>query len=72
MNSKTSTKSLSLKDKVVLYLNSELDKRLGSLGVGAGPERRGPFSSSSSEMARTWSSWPPIAAGPPTPAGSTI
>jgi len=32
--SKTSTRSLSLKDKVVLYLNYELDKRLGSLGVG--------------------------------------
>jgi F420H(2)-dependent quinone reductase len=32
--SKTSTRSLSLKDKVVLYLNSEFDKRLGSLGVG--------------------------------------
>jgi F420H(2)-dependent quinone reductase len=32
--SKTSTRSHSLKDKVVLYLNYELDKRLGSLGVG--------------------------------------
>jgi len=32
--SKTSTRSLSLKDKVVLYLNYELDKRLGGLGVG--------------------------------------
>jgi deazaflavin-dependent oxidoreductase (nitroreductase family) len=32
--SKTSTRSLSLKDKVVLYLNSELDKRLGGLGLG--------------------------------------
>jgi deazaflavin-dependent oxidoreductase (nitroreductase family) len=31
---KTSTRSLSLKDKVVLYLNYELDKRLGDLGVG--------------------------------------
>jgi len=31
---KTSTKSLSLKDKVALYLNYELDKRLGGLGVG--------------------------------------
>ncbi len=34
MNNKTSTRSLSLKDKVVLYLNSELDKRLGGLGLG--------------------------------------
>ena len=34
MNSKTSTRSLSLKDKVALYLNYELDKRLGGLGVG--------------------------------------
>ncbi len=32
--SKTSTRSHSLKDKVVLYLNYELDKRLGGLGVG--------------------------------------
>jgi deazaflavin-dependent oxidoreductase (nitroreductase family) len=32
--SKTSTRSLSLRDKVVLYLNYELDKRLGELGVG--------------------------------------
>lgn len=32
--SKTSPRSLSLKDKVVLYLNYELDKRLGSLSVG--------------------------------------
>src|SRR5437899_6933365 len=32
--SKTSTRSLSLKDKVVLYLNSELDKRLGGLVLG--------------------------------------
>ena len=31
---KTSTRSLSLKDEVVLYLNHELDKRLGGLGVG--------------------------------------
>ncbi len=34
MNNKTSTRSHSLKDKVVLYLNYELDKRLGGLGVG--------------------------------------
>jgi deazaflavin-dependent oxidoreductase (nitroreductase family) len=34
MNNKTSTRSHSLKEKVVLYLNSELDKRLGGLGVG--------------------------------------
>lgn len=32
--SKTSPRSLSLKDKVVLSLNHELDKRLGGLGVG--------------------------------------
>jgi F420H(2)-dependent quinone reductase len=32
--SKTSTRSLSLKDKVVLSLSYELDKRLGGLGVG--------------------------------------
>ena len=31
---KASTRSHSLKDKVVLYLNYELDKRLGDLGVG--------------------------------------
>ncbi len=31
---KTSTRSLSLKDKVVLYLSYELDKRLGGLFVG--------------------------------------
>jgi deazaflavin-dependent oxidoreductase (nitroreductase family) len=31
---KTSSGNLSLKDKVVLYLNYELDKRLGGLGVG--------------------------------------
>jgi deazaflavin-dependent oxidoreductase (nitroreductase family) len=31
---KTSTRSLSLKDKVALYLNHELDKRLAGLGVG--------------------------------------
>jgi len=31
---KTSTRSLSLKDKVALYLEHELDKRLGGLGVG--------------------------------------
>jgi deazaflavin-dependent oxidoreductase (nitroreductase family) len=31
---KTSTRSLSLKDEVALYLNHELDKRLGGLGVG--------------------------------------
>jgi deazaflavin-dependent oxidoreductase (nitroreductase family) len=34
MNSKLSPRSLSLKDKVVLTLNYELDKRLGSLAVG--------------------------------------
>lgn len=34
MNNKASTRSHSLQDKVVLYLNSELDKRLGGLGVG--------------------------------------
>jgi hypothetical protein len=34
MNSKTSTRSPSLKEKVVLSLNYELDKRPGSLGVG--------------------------------------
>src|SRR6266516_7421616 len=32
--SKTSTRSHSLKEKVVLSLNYELDKRLGGLGVG--------------------------------------
>src|SRR6266516_6002262 len=32
--SKTSPRSLSLQDKVDLYLNYELDKRLGGLGVG--------------------------------------
>lgn len=32
--SKTSTRSHSPKDKLVLYLNYELDKRLGGLGVG--------------------------------------
>jgi len=31
---KTSSESLSLKDKVALYLNYELDKRLGGLGIG--------------------------------------
>jgi deazaflavin-dependent oxidoreductase (nitroreductase family) len=31
---KTSSGSLSLKDKVALYLNYELDKRLGGLGIG--------------------------------------
>ena len=31
---KTSGRNLSLKDKVALYLNYELDKRLGGLGVG--------------------------------------
>ena len=31
---KTSSGSLSLKDKLALYLNYELDKRLGGLGIG--------------------------------------
>jgi F420H(2)-dependent quinone reductase len=31
---KTSSESLSLKDKVALYLNYELDKRVGGLGIG--------------------------------------
>jgi|GEM_PF-134957 len=31
---KTSSGSLSLKDKIALYLNYELDKRLGGLGIG--------------------------------------
>jgi deazaflavin-dependent oxidoreductase (nitroreductase family) len=34
MNNKTSTRSLSRKDKIALYLNHELDKRLAGLGVG--------------------------------------
>jgi len=34
MNNKTSTRGHSLKEKVVLSLNYELDKRLGGLGVG--------------------------------------
>ncbi len=33
MNNKTSTRSLSLKEKVVLYLNYEGDKRLGGLSI---------------------------------------
>ena len=31
---KTSSRKLSLKDKIALYLNYELDKRLGGLGIG--------------------------------------